>query len=115
MLAPNPAITQDYSGELVEYDDHLELVPTVVSPTKLRSRISNQNERNIADFCKLTQEGPEVSRAEMEAARPKKRKREEVDGDYLQYPQEGFEVEGPVCSVITTSQNTFCNQSLRFC
>lgn len=30
-LAQNPATTQDYSGEMVEFDDHFELVPTVVS------------------------------------------------------------------------------------
>ncbi|MDI1489226.1 MAG: hypothetical protein OHK93_008504 [Ramalina farinacea] len=63
--SPNPAITQDYSGELVEFYDHLELVPTT--------------------------DEPEVSPAVVEAARPKKRKREEVDGDYLVYRQVNFD------------------------
>lgn len=39
----------------------------------------------------------------MEAARPKKRKREEVDGDYLVYPQDDFVEGGEVCFIDATS------------
>ena len=57
------------------------------------------------------QDDAEVSRAETEAVRPKKRKREEVDGDILVYPQGGFEVEGEVCFVNSISQEISCNLS----
>ena len=43
-----------------------------------------------------------MSPAVVEAARPKKRKREEVDGDYLVYPQDGFEEGGEVCFIDAT-------------